>query len=517
MKKYFIVVVMVAAGIGIYLSLTGDGDAISQEIFTAEISRGDITRSVATTGPVRALVTVEVGSQLSGQIAELYADFNTPVEENQVIALIDPQSFEKRVRQAEADLKVADANVSVQKAGIVRAEANLRRAKLDYERQKPLVEKGTLAETTLDTALANFESAEAEVVMAKAQLRNADAVVEQRQAALSSAQIDLDRTKIRSPINGVVIQRSVAVGQTVAASFSSPVLFNIAQDLRHIQLEANVDESDIGNVGEGNNVTFTVDAFPDDKFTGVVAQIRLAPQELQTVVTYTVIISASNPEIKLLPGMTANMEIITGKRENVLRVPNDALRFRPKNIADAETSPAGSSFMPGGGSSSGYSGGGSRGGGPNQMLVSRLEPLKLAQAKQEEIQKAIGESFAEMRNEMFGGSAGGPGGLLGGPPRPPGGSFDRSEMSQRIDNMIDRVLQQHLTPEQMEVYRQSNSNTRNVRRGEIWLQSDRGEPQSRPVILGISDDEYTEILDTDLESGTVVITRIREKKSGSDG
>src|SRR3989338_8031501 len=237
MKKYFIVVVMVAAGIGIYLSLAGDGDAISQEIFTAEISRGDITRSVATTGPVRALVTVEVGSQLSGQIAELYADFNTPVEENQVIALIDPQSFEKRVRQAEADLKVADANVSVQKAGIVRAEANLRRAKLDYERQKPLVEKGTLAETTLDTALANFESAEAEVVMAKAQLRNADAVVEQRQAALSSAQIDLDRTKIRSPINGVVIQRGVAVGQTVAASFSSPVLFNIAQDLRHIQLE----------------------------------------------------------------------------------------------------------------------------------------------------------------------------------------------------------------------------------------------------------------------------------------
>jgi len=513
MKKYFIVVVMVAAGIGIYLSLAGDGDAISQEIFTAEISRGDITRSVATTGPVRALVTVEVGSQLSGQIAELYADFNTPVEENQVIALIDPQSFEKRVRQAEADLKVADANVSVQKAGIVRAEANLRRAKLDYERQKPLVEKGTLAETTLDTALANFESAEAEVVMAKAQLRNADAVVEQRQAALSSAQIDLDRTKIRSPINGVVIQRSVAVGQTVAASFSSPVLFNIAQDLRHIQLEANVDESDIGNVGEGNNVTFTVDAFPDDKFTGVVAQIRLAPQELQTVVTYTVIISASNPEIKLLPGMTANMEIITGKRENVLRIPNDALRFRPKDAAEPGVSAAGPAMMTGG-STSGFGGGGFRGGGggPNQMLLSRLEPLKLDAAKQEEVQKAISESFAEMRDELFGSAPGGPGGLIGGPPRPPGGAFDRAEVSQRIDNMIERVLQQHLTSEQMELYRQSNSNNRNVRRGEIWLQDEDGEPHRRPVLLGISDDEFTEILDTDLEPGTIVITRIREKK-----
>jgi HlyD family secretion protein len=510
-KKFLVVLLLVAAGFGVYLIQSGDDADISREIITTEINRGNISRSIATTGPVRALVTVEVGSQLSGQIAELYADFNTQVKADQVIALIDPQSFEKRVRQAEADLKVAKANVTVQEATITRAEANLRRAKLDYERQKPLVEKGTLPATNLDTALAGFESAQAELVMAQAQLRNAQAVVEQREAALSSATIDLDRTKIRSPIDGVVILRNVSVGQTVAASFSSPVLFNIAQDLRHIQLEANVDESDIGNVREGNNVTFNVDAFPDDKFSGVVTQIRLAPQELTNVVTYTVIISASNPDLKLLPGMTANIEIVTGKRENVLRVANDALRFRPKGVEDAqEPQVAASGFSPGG-----SGGGGFRGpGGSNQMLLSRLEPLHLDEAKLQEIQNAVSESFAAMRNELFGGGSAAPGGLLGGgPPRPPGGAFDRSEMSQRIDNMIERVLQQHLTPEQMEQYRQSNSTARNVRHGEIWLDAGGKDPQRRPVTLGISDDEYTELLDTDLQPGTVVITRIRENKS----
>jgi len=510
-KKYLAVLIVIAAGIAVYWTFSGGTSNTSQEVFTTELSRGDITRTIATTGPVRALVTVEVGSQLSGQIAELYADYNTPVKANQLIALIDPATYEKRVRQAEADLKVSQANITVQQAGIVKAEANLRRAKLDYDRQKPLVDKGILAATTLDAALATFESSKAELDMANAQLRNARAVVEQRQAALSSAQIDLDRTKIRSPIDGVVIQRNVAVGQTVAASFSSPVLFNIAQDLSKIQLEANVDESDIGNVREGNHVTFSVDAFPDDKFAGAVEQIRLSPTESQTVVSYTVIISASNPDLKLLPGMTAKIEIVTGKRENVLRVTNDALRFKPKDAS--ESSPGAPGGAPGGGPG-GFGGGGRGGnGGQNQMLMSRLEPLKLDDAKKQEIQKSVEENFAKMRSELFGGSSGGPGGLLGGgPPRPPGGAFDRSEMAQRIDNMLERVLQQHLTPEQMEVYRENNANTRSVRRGEIWTQDKDGRPQRQQVLLGISDDQNTEIINSSLEPGTLVITRIRENK-----
>ncbi len=181
----------------------------------------------------------------------------------------------------------------------------------------------------LDTSLAAFESAKADVTMAEAQHVNALASQDQRKASLESAEIDLERTKIRSPINGVVIERAVDQGQTVAASLSSPVLFNIAQDLSEIQLEANVDEADIGNVHEGNEVTFSVDAYPDSEFSGKVNQVRLAPNEANNVVTYTVIITAGNPDLKLLPGMTAIVEITTGKSEGVLRVPNEAVRFKP--------------------------------------------------------------------------------------------------------------------------------------------------------------------------------------------
>ena len=509
MKKVIAILILLAVGIGIYWSSSSKTESVSQEVFTSEISRGDITRSVATSGAVRPLVTVEVGSQLSGQIAELYVDFNSQVKENQVIALIDPQSFEKRVRQADADRMVAEANVTVQKANITRSKANLRLAKLEYERQQSLVKKGTLAQSSLDTALANYESAQADLEIANAQLRNAQAVVEQRVAALSSAQIDLDRTKIRSPINGVVISRKVDVGQTVAASLSSPVLFDIAQDLRQIQLEASVDESDIGNVKKGNSVTFSVDAYPDNKFHGTVEQIRLSPEESQNVVTYTVIISAHNPEQKLLPGMTANIEIVTGKRENVLRVDNDALRFRPKN-AEATASSGGppSMFASGGAGRSGGFGNG--GGGPNQMLMSRLEPLHLDPDKTQQIQKAVSEGFADMRKQMFGGgSSGSP---FGGMPRPPGGRFDRSEMAQRMENMLERVLQPYLTPDQMEQFRQSGDAMQEVRRGEVWIQEKNGELKRQPVMLGISDDEYTELLNNNLDPGTVVVTRIREKK-----
>lgn len=507
MKKIIVALVVLVIGVGIYWSRSSEDKAAAREVFTAKIDRGDITRSVATTGAVEPLVNVEVGSQLSGQIAKLYVDFNSPVKENQIIALIDPQTYEKRVTQAEADLKVAQANVIVQKATITRADANLRVAKLDYERQKALVKKGTLAQTSLDTALANYQSAQADLEIAKAQLVNAKAMVEQKKAALSSAQIDLDRTQIRSPINGVVISRKVDVGQTVAASLSSPVLFNIAQDLREIQLQASVDESDIGNIKVGNPVTFSVDAYPDDKFRGSVEQIRLSPDTSSNVVTYTVIISARNPNKKLLPGMTANIVIVTGKRRDVLRVANDALRFRPKNseIAGAAGQPG--SMLAGGGD---RPGGGPGGGGPNQMLMARLEPLHLDDAKKQQIQKAISKSFADMRKQMFGQSSGG---LFGGMPRRPPGSFDRSQMQQRIQNMIDRVLQQYLTSDQMEQFQEASNDQQDLKRGEVWVQGKDGKLQRHPVLLGISDDQYTEIVNSNLEPGTVVVTRIREKKT----
>lgn len=338
---------------GFYLTRGNEGSASkTPQIETVAIDRGDIERAVATSGAVRPLITVEVGSQLSGQVAELYADFNSPVEKGQIIALIDPQSFTSRVLQNRAEMEVATANVTVQRANIERAEANLRKARLEYERSEPLVKTGTLSASEFDTATASYDSATADLTMARAQLDNALAALQQRQALLESAEIDLERTKIRSPIDGIVIERAIDQGQTVAASLSSPILFYIAQDLTEIQIEANVDEADIGNVRAGNAATFTVDAYPELDFFGQVDQVRLAPNEENNVVTYTVIITAGNPDMKLLPGMTAIVDIVTGRSEDVLRVSNEALRFKPpagSELAklDARSSQKGSRPGPG--------------------------------------------------------------------------------------------------------------------------------------------------------------------------
>ncbi len=402
-----------------YWSFYQDESEPVTTIETAIVKRGDIKRGVATSGSVRALVTVEVGSQLSGQIAELKVDYNSAVSAGQLIARIDPKTFESRVQQSKADLKVAKATVQVKQAGITRAEANLRRAELDYNRQKPLLQKGTVSETSLDALRASYESAKAEVEMAKAELDNARAAAELRQAALDSAAIDLERTYIRSPIDGVVIERSVDVGQTVAASLSSPVLFKIAQDLREIQIEANVDEADIGNVKKGNAVSFTVDAYSDEEFTGSVNQVRLSPTELQNVVTYTVIITAKNPDMKLLPGMTANVEIVTGKRQNVLRVANEALRFRPRDAVETVA----------GNNKSVAFAGGQPGGGMERMRA-ELEKLGVSNEQMQEIQAGMRQGMAAMREQMQTGEG------------------DPSAFREQMMANRDRILQRVLTPEQ---------------------------------------------------------------------
>jgi len=312
------------------------------QVETALVSRGNVRRVVATSGTVRPLVTVEVGSQLSGQIKEVYADSSAPVQKGQEIARIDPRTFETRVREAEAGVRVAEAGTLLQRAGVARAEANLRRAERDHRRAESLHARGNASRAALDAALAAFEAAQAELAIARAEVANAQATLQQRQAALDSARIDLDRTFIRSPIDGVVIERSVEVGQTVAASLSAPKLFTIAQDLTRIQIDAQVDEADIGEVVVGSPVSFTVDAYPERGFSGTVEQILLAPVTLQNVVTYTAVIAAANDDGRLLPGMTANVEILTAERRGVRVVPNEALRFRPRGGAEqlARTSQA---------------------------------------------------------------------------------------------------------------------------------------------------------------------------------
>jgi HlyD family secretion protein len=464
---------------------TGDQAA---QIETTLLETGDINRAVATSGAVRPLITVEVGSQLSGQIAEIYVDFNSEVEANQIIALIDSKTFESRVLQNRADLEVARSNVIVQSANIDRAKANLRKARLEYERAEPLAKTGTLSTSEFDTALANFESAKADVTMAEAQLQNALANQEQREASLESAEIDLERTKIRSPIDGVVIQRAVDKGQTVAASLSSPVLFQIAQDLREIQIEANVDEADIGNITRGNQATFSVDAFPDLEFEGIVEQVRLSPNETNNVVTYTVIVTAKNPDLKLLPGMTAIVEIVTGKREGVLRVSNDALRFKPQ----AGTELAGKTDQ-----GEGTQGGGRRMGDLGQLATQ----LGLDDRQKSAIEGDMRQVFSAMRSQAQAGGAS-------------NGGDDPAQANQRRKQMraqIKSVFKKHLSEEQFTQYEKIQQQSAETRPGEIWIQTDDGINPVK-VRLGISDDNYTQLISKDLSPGDVAVTRIRSPR-----
>jgi HlyD family secretion protein len=297
--------------------------------FTAKVERGEIRDAVDATGTVNAVITVQVGSQVSGTIAALRADFNSRVHKGDVIALIDPRLFEGALKQAIADLENARANVVASGANLAKATASLVQTRREYERAEELVKETIGSQQALDLALANYEAAKAGVQAAQAAASQARAQVRQREAAVSIARTNLAYTVIRSPIDGTVVARNVDVGQTVAASLQAPTIFTIAQDLRKMQVYAKVDESDVGKICPGQAVSFKVDAFPKDLFQGAVSQVRMNPTTVQNVVTYDAIIEFANPELKLFPGMTAYVTIPVAVANDVAKVPNAALRFKP--------------------------------------------------------------------------------------------------------------------------------------------------------------------------------------------
>jgi HlyD family secretion protein len=285
------------------------------EFDTAAVDRGRIVARVTATGTLSALVTVQVGTQVSGTVQKLYVDWNSPVKKGQLIAKIDPQLFEASLQQAQANYAAAEGN-------LVKAEAQERDAGRQFERSKSLLERKLIAQADYDTSQANQEVMKGQTAAARGSLAQA-------KAALYQAKVNLDMTRIVSPTDGTVISRSVDVGQTVAASLSAPTLFVIAQDLREMQVDTSVAEADVGKLSTGMPATFTVDAFTGEHFRGKVRQIRNAPTTLQNVVTYDAVIDVANPDLKLRPGMTANITFIAAEKENVLRVPNAAMRFRP--------------------------------------------------------------------------------------------------------------------------------------------------------------------------------------------
>jgi len=318
MKKKIIIsaaILVVIAGVVLVLFLFSRNKNDISKYEKKAIDKGNIEALVITTGSLNPVTTVDVGSQVSGRIDKLYVDYNSQVKEGQVIAELDQSQFITQVKQNEANYQSAEASLE-------KAKITLENTKKKYDRALNLFEKDLIS-------FEEKETIETQYYSARADIQSSEARLEQAESQLDSSKVDLTYTIIRSPIEGIVINRRVNIGQTVAASFQAPVLFQIANDLSKMQVECSVDEADIGKVKEGQKVRFTVDAFPDENFTGKVSQVRYSPEIVQNVVTYTTIVEVNNPEMKLRPGMTATASVVTGEAKNVLRVPNSALRFNP--------------------------------------------------------------------------------------------------------------------------------------------------------------------------------------------
>ena len=439
------------------------------------IERGPLTATVSSTGTLNPVTSVQVGTQVSGQIQQLMVDFNSQVKKNELIARIDPETFQYRVRQADADLEAGRSSLN-------RARVSLANTQRDLERTKELVSRSFVSPAELDRAQSTYDLAAAEV-------RTAQAVVRQREAQLATARVDLARTEIRAPVDGVVIKRSVDVGQTVAASLQAPELFIIAKDLRDMQVETSIDEADVGRIRVGQRATFTVDAFPGRTFNGEVRTVRKAPQSAQNVVTYIAIVSASNDRGELLPGMTANVRIVTDTRESVLKAPNGALRFRPATAGAAGAEPA----KPTDDGNKGSAGKSSGGGSPLAQFRDRLvTELKLDAEQQQRLEPI----FAEMRGKFM---------ALREMPeeaRAKAGNAIRAELRAKIEDV--------LKPEQKMRYAEvaaefgGRAGGGQTTRGRLWMLAD-GKPRAIDVRVGLSDGSMTEVSGDGVNEGMEVI------------
>lgn len=348
-------VAVVAAGAGVWWMQRSAADTVQYR--TAKIERGKLQATVASSGTVNPVALVTVGSQVSGQIRDLLVDFNDEVKAGQLLAQIDPETFEYRLRSAQADVDASNAAVATAQANVLsalaqvsRAQVDLTEAQRDLDRKQSLVEKQFIAQSEADKARAlvntsreALKAVQAQVGVGEAGVKSAQANVAQRESALAQARIDLARTRITSPVNGIVIKRTIERGQTVAASLQAPELFVIAKNLRDMQVEAAIDESDVGRLHTGQNASFSVDAFPGQTFDGQIRQVRKAASNVANVVTYVAVIGFANTEGKLLPGMTANVRVVIDERQDVRKLPNSALRMRIAGVEPQATAASASS------------------------------------------------------------------------------------------------------------------------------------------------------------------------------
>ncbi len=508
---------------------------------TGLIEQGPLQSTVSASGTVNPVTQVSVGTQVSGQIQALFVDFNSEVRAGQLIALIDPETFQYRVRQAQADVEAAQAavltaqaNGIAARAAVSRAQVDLSEARRDLDRKRMLVAREFIAkseaekaEALVNTTAETLKSVQAQAGVADAQVKSAQANVAQRQAALAQARVDLARTRIVSPVNGIVIKRTVEKGQTVAASLQAPELFVIAQNLQDMQVEASVDESDIGRIRPGQKATFTVDAFPGQNFEGEIRQVRKAAQNVSNVVTYVAVVGFSNTSGRLLPGMTANVRVITDARENVLKVPNAALRVRiagiePPAPAAAAASGSASAAAPGasgavpvasspGPATAAAPGAATPGGrgGPGSELRNRL--VTELQLTPEQIEK-VDAIYAEARPRFM---------QLRDLP-----AEERPKARERISAEIRARVGDLLTPEQKPRYAAllAAAVGRTITRGRLYVLGDDGQPRALGVRLGITDGTSTELLVAPdsldakvLHAGARVVTGVATAPAASAG
>ncbi|MCX7173521.1 MAG: efflux RND transporter periplasmic adaptor subunit, partial [Proteobacteria bacterium] len=469
-----LILIVVLGAAGAYGGLRYFGGSADQPRFKlAKIENGPLTAVVSATGTLNPVVSVQVGSQVSGQIKEILVDFNSPVKAGQLIARIDPETFQLRVRQAEADLEATRAAFAVQRAEVARARASLMDAQRDFERKKLLVEKNFISAAERDKAQTTYDVAVAATQVAEAQARNSSAVVTQRESQLEQAKVDLERTAIRSPVDGIVVKRSVDTGQTVAASLQAPELFIIAKSLTDMQVETSIDEADVGRVRLEQKAGFTVDAFPGRSFEGSVMQVRKSAQVVSNVVTYTVIISAANPDLVLLPGMTANVRIVVAQKDKVLKLLNTALRFKPAGGADDKSAaPASPQGSPENATAAG-----------GQQIRERLtKELKLdadQQAKVEGIYAALREKSGGLRD-------------LPEAERTKTQERNRAEVREKISAILNS--EQKKRYDEMSAAFQSARAGGGATSGRIWVPDADGKPKAVPVRLGLSDGTMTEIV-----------------------
>ncbi len=515
---------------------------------TAKVDRGDVVASVNATGTINPISTVVVGSQVSGQVLEILADFNTQVQAGQVLARLDPTQVKARldgaradlanvraqrnvqaaqIEQGRADIARADATRRDAEAKLVQVEAQLADAERILARQVDLGTRGIVAQSTIDTArttvasqraardsaraqIASAEasklSIEAALKVTQAQLGAIEAQIMQREAVVRQIEVDLANTEIRSPVVGTVVQRQVELGQTVAASLQAPTLFLVAQDLRSMEIYANVDEADVGRVRPGQTVTFSVNAYPNREFRGEVKLVRLGSQTIQNVVIYTAIISFQNPRMELLPGMTATLRVISDRRENVVRVPNSALRWRPAGAAPAEAAPqapqAANPFGPppiaGRGGMGGGGGGQQQGGGRqmNEFIESLKTELGLDPNQSAQIDAIVAETRPQFRTLMD-------------------PSLDRNQRLERVRQIraemgrrIEAVLNDGQRQTFADIRARYDGGTRGGAGGQpgrVFVVGEDGKAQAVPLRLGATDGSMTEVISGAIEPGREVI------------